>query len=79
MSLKTVDERSFLLGHWGKGDFLTGPNVAGWGYLSVNGLAGGFSYYGDPAPSPTPEPSSLILLGIGLISAVFMSRKLITS
>jgi hypothetical protein len=78
MTIKTVDESSVQPGHWGKADFLTGPNVAGWEYLSSNALSGGFSYYG-PAPSPTPEPSSLILLGIGLLSAVFMSRKLITS
>jgi PEP-CTERM motif len=82
MTLLTVDESSVQPGHWGKADSLTGPNVAGWGYLSVNALSGGFfDPPGDPGdpPSPTPEPSSLILLGIGLVSAVFMSRKLITS
>jgi len=76
MTLSTVD--TGFLAHWGKIDSLTGPNVAGWGYLSINGLAGGFLESG-PAPSPTPEPSSLILLGIGLVSAVFVSRKLIIS
>lgn len=67
--------------HWYAGISLTGPDATGWQFTNViNGIEAGYLFpYGDPAPSPTPEPSSLILLGIGLVSAVFVSRKLITS
>jgi hypothetical protein len=67
--------------HWYTGISLSGPDATGWQLTNTFlPTASGFLFpYDDPAPSPTPEPSSLILLGIGLVSAVFMSRKLITS
>jgi PEP-CTERM motif len=75
MTLLTAD--TGFLAHWAKLDSLTGPNVAGWEHLSIDGLAGGFS--DPPDPTPTPEPSSLILLGIGLVGSVLITRVLATS
>jgi PEP-CTERM motif len=76
MTLSTVDESAVQPGHWAKFAAFAGPNVAGWDFSTLPAYSGGFT---DPPPSPTPEPSSLILLGLGLISAVFMSRRLLTS
>jgi hypothetical protein len=71
--------------HWYASVGLSGPDATGWQFTSIVPLsntpfAAGYLFpYGDPAPSPTPEPSSLILLGLGLVGAVFMSRRLVTS
>jgi PEP-CTERM motif len=64
--------------HWIPLFSFTGPDVAaGWSAEDHPGLIG---FFADSFPAtPTPEPSSLLLCGIGLISCVFMLRRKLIS